>query len=313
MIPVYLFLGFLESGKTAFVQETLQDPAFNTGEKTLLVLCEEGVEEYEPDKFAGQNVRIMTVDSPDELTSERLYAEGKKINAERVLIEYNGMWETSVLANAFPKQWQLFQAVMVADASTFPAYLQNMRQLAADKIQLAEMVIFNRTDASTDKAFLHRNVKILNRRAQMMFEYKDGTVMPDDIKDELPFDITAQHFTVQDTDYGLWYMDAMEEPQKYAGKTVTFKAMVCQTKQVAKDCFVPGRFCMTCCADDITFIGMICQLNGQAMPAHRSWVDITADISLRKHKIYEGEGPWLTLKSITYNAQPPKDELVYFT
>ena len=51
-IPVYLFVGFLESGKTKFIQETFEDPNFDSGDKTLLLVCEEGEEEYNQKKFA---------------------------------------------------------------------------------------------------------------------------------------------------------------------------------------------------------------------------------------------------------------------
>lgn len=312
MVPVYLFMGFLESGKTSFIQETLEDENFNTGEKTLLVLCEEGVEEYAPERFSGSNVHIITIDAPEELTAERLLAESRKIAADRVIIEYNGMWDSAVLAQAFPRQWQLYQTVMTVDSSTFATYLQNMRQLAVDKLQMAEMVIFNRVTEATDRAVLHRSVRMVNRRAQMMFEYTDGSISDDDIVDELPFDVNADSITLHDEDYGLWYLDAMDKPEKYQGKTVHFKAMCCQTKQVPNHCFVPGRFGMTCCADDITFIGFICELNGHTMPEHRSWADVSATISVKSHKIYEGKGPWLTLTEIKYNAEPPKEELVYF-
>ena len=50
-IPVYLFTGFLDSGKTKFIQETLEDVNFNNGEKILLVVCEEGEEEYNEDNI----------------------------------------------------------------------------------------------------------------------------------------------------------------------------------------------------------------------------------------------------------------------
>ena len=55
-IPVYLFVGFLESGKTKFIQETFEDPNFDSGDKTLLLICEEGEEEYNPKKFAFPGV-----------------------------------------------------------------------------------------------------------------------------------------------------------------------------------------------------------------------------------------------------------------
>ena len=67
-IPVYLFTGFLESGKTKFIQETLEDKRFNgKGERTLLLVCEEGVEEYTPDSFASPNVFLELVEEESDL------------------------------------------------------------------------------------------------------------------------------------------------------------------------------------------------------------------------------------------------------
>ena len=76
--------------------------------------------------------------------------------------------------------------------------------------------------------------------------------------DELPFDTDAPVIDIADEDFGLWYLDAMDNLDKYMGKTVRFKGYVCQTPRVPKGCFVPGRFGMTCCAEDISFIGFIC-------------------------------------------------------
>ena len=311
--PVYLFLGFLESGKTRFIQETLEDERFNTGEKTLLVQCEEGVEEYEPDQFAGSNVHIVTVEDRSELTRDFLEKAAKKIRAERVMIEYNGMWELADLAEAMPRNWRVYQIILTVDATTFPSYLQNVRQLTVDKLRNAEDVIFNRVTDGTDRALLHRSVRMVNRRAQMMFEYEDGTFAEDDIEDELPFDVNAPVIEIEDVDFGLWYLDAADDPYKYEGKTVKFRAMSCHSKKIPDTCFVPGRFGMTCCVDDIAFVGFICDANGHRIPPHKSWVTVTAKVGVREHETYGGEGPWLTLEDIEYDVSLPEEELVYFT
>ena len=313
-LSVYLFLGFLESGKTTFIQETLEDERFNTGEKTLVVLCEEGIEELDPSTFSGNNVHIVTLEDKSQLNAEFLEKAAKKIRAERVMIEYNGMWELVDLANALPEKWRVYQIILTADASTFPNYLQNVRQLTVDKLRNAQDIIFNRVTEDTDRALLHRSVKMVNRRAQMMFEYEDGSIASDDIVDELPFDMDADIIDIGDEDYGLWYLDAADNPEKYRGKTVRFRAMSCHSKKIPEDCFVPGRFGMTCCVEDITFVGFICQTNGMKMPPHKSWVVVTAEVDVRTHKTYGGEaGPWLLLKDIAYDVQPPEEELVYFT
>lgn len=310
-LPVYLFTGFLESGKTTFIQETLEDPGFCSGEKTLLLLCEEGEAEYDPTRFAGGNVTLLTVENESDLTVDFLKEYKKKHRIDRVLIEYNGMWKLETLYNALPKDWEIFQIITLADSSTFPSYLANLRQLAVDKLQDPEVVIFNRCTEATDKALLHRSVRMVNRRAAIAYERTDGSVDQDDIVDELPFDKTAPAFTVEDRDFGIWYLDIFDDVDAYVGKTVTFKAYVCQTPRAPKGCFVAGRFGMTCCAEDISFIGMICKAENAAALAHRSWVNVTAVIEKKPHPIYEGDGPWLIASSVT-PAEPPAEELVYF-
>lgn len=311
--PVYLFLGFLESGKTKFIQETLEDKNFNTGERTLIILCEEGIEEYDPSRFPSKNVHMVTIEDKSQLTAQTLEQAAKKVRAERVMIEYNGMWELADLARALPKSWRLFQILMTADASTFPNYLQNVRQLTVDKLKVAEDVVFNRVTDETDRALLHRSVRMVNRRAQLLFEYENGEVMGDDIVDELPFDMDAPVIEIADDDYGIWYLDALDNPEKYRGKTVKFRAMSCHSKNIPSNCFVPGRFGMTCCIEDVAFVGFICEAGDFKLPPHRTWVNVTATVDVREHRLYEGEGPWLTLTDIEYDVDVPEEELVYFT
>ncbi len=198
-IPVYLFLGFLDSGKTHFMQENLCDREFMSGEKTLVVLCEEGEEELDPSQYkGGKNVTIVTVSEKEQLTEPFLSEAAKKAKAERVMIEYNGMWLLNDLGQALPKNWQIFQIMMTADAATFDMYNSNMRQLVYDKISATEVVFFNRYDDSIDKMKLHTIVRAINRRANILYEYKDGSVEPDNIVDPLPFDINAPVIEVKD-------------------------------------------------------------------------------------------------------------------
>ena len=201
-IPVYLFTGFLDAGKTAFIQETLEDPGFNTGEKTLVLLCEEGENEYRPERFAGGNVSFLPVEEQAGLTTAFLKDYQKKHRVDRVLIEYNGMWPLQALYDALPTDWDIYQIILLADSTTFASYMTNMRQLAVDKLQDPEMVIFNRCTDATDKAYLHRAVRMVNRRAQMAFERTDGSVDPDDVVDELPFDTDAPVIDIADEDFG---------------------------------------------------------------------------------------------------------------
>lgn len=310
-IPVYVFTGFLDAGKTRFIQETLEDPRFNAGEKTLLLVCEEGEEEFDPSTFSGQNVYIETVEDQDEITEEELEALRKKHRAERVCVELNGMCQIGDFYAKFPESWVIYQEIMFADAGTFPMYNANMRSLVVDKVGGCEMVVFNRVDESTDKMELHKIVRALNRRCDIMYEDREGNVEYDEIEDPLPFDIEADVIEIKDDDYGIWYRDITEDMKKYSGKTVKFKAQVAHLKKKEKDSFVPGRFIMTCCVDDIQFMGFVCQFPGGDQLAQRDWVWVTAKISLRYHKMYKDMGPVLTALEVT-PAEKAKQDVVTF-
>lgn len=309
-LPVYIFSGFLEAGKTRFIQEALQDPQFNTGEKTLLVVCEEGLEEYRPQTFCG-NVTLLPVEAEAELTAERLAQACKKTRFDRAMIEYNGMWPLQLLFESLPKNWRIYQHMCFVDAATFPQYFANLRQRMVERFQDADMVVFNRCPKDADKLPMHRAVKMVNRRAEIAYEYPDGQADYDDIKDPPPFDMEAPIIEIADTDFGLFYMDILDDPDRYAGKTLHFKAMVCLTDLAPKGCFAPGRFGMTCCIEDVAFIGLLCQYGNIDALAQREWIDLTARVEMTEHKIYDGRGPLLVAVSVE-KARPPQEELVYF-
>ena len=231
-LPVYLFTGFLEAGKTKFIQETLEDIRFNAGERTLLLLCEEGVEEYEPAKFSGKHVNIAVIEEESDLTEAHLADLIRKYPADRVVVEYNGMWKLDTLYQNMPESWTVYQEIMLADAGTFLGYNANMRQLMVDKLTNAEMIVLNRTPASIDKDEVHKIVRGISRRATITYDYPDGHVEYDEIEDPLPFDIDAPVIVIEDDDYALWYRDISEEMEKYEGKTVKFKAQVAMLKRL---------------------------------------------------------------------------------
>lgn len=310
-IPVYVFTGFLDSGKTRFMQGTLEDERFNAGEKTLLLVCEEGEEEYDPSQFSGSNVYIEYVEDQDALDDKSLEALRKKYRAERVMVELNGMKQVSDFYAKLPENWQVYQEIMFADASTFPVYNANMRSLVVDKVGGCEMVVFNRADESVDRMELHKIVRAINRRCDIAYEDENGEAEFDDIEDPLPFDLEADVIEIQDEDYGLWYRDVTEDMKKYSGKTVKFKAQVAHTRKVEKGCFVPGRFIMTCCVDDVEFMGFVCQYEGAEELQQRSWVWVTAKISLQYHKLYKEMGPVLTALEIT-PAEKAEQDIVTF-
>lgn len=308
-IPVYVFTGFLDSGKTKFIQETLEDERFNAGERTLLLVFEEGEEEYDFSTYPHQNVYLEVLDQRT-VTTKDMQALAKKYKAQRVVAELNGMELVGDLYTRFPQDWAVAQEVMFADATTFAQYNNNMRNLMMDKLMGAQMVIFNRVEPGADTMPLHKLVRAANRRVDIMYDFTDGTNAYDDVEDPLPFDINAPVIQVKDEDYALWYRDVTEEPEKYDGKTVSFKCQAAMLRREKKGIFAPGRFVMTCCVEDIQFLGVPCIYPGQVEP--RAWYQVTAKISAEKHSLYKGElGPVLTAISVE-PAQPAQPDVATF-
>ena len=179
-----------------------------------------------------------------------------------------------------------------------------------EQVFASDVVIFNRTDDDTDRGHLRRTIKNINRKAQIVYERKDGTI--DERPEELPFDINQDVIELSDADYAIWYMDAMENYKKYDGKVVKFLALVYNPDKLKKGIIVPGRFAMTCCVEDVTFIGFKCKYEKEEELAHKSWIDITAEIHVEFAREYKGKGPVLYPVAIE-KAQKPEDELVYFS
>ena len=310
-IPVYVFTGFLDSGKTKFIQQTLEDPRFNAGERTLLLVFEEGEEEFDISAYPHQNVYIEVLDQQS-VTTKELQNLAKKHKAQRVVAELNGMQLVGDLYTRFPAGWAVAQEVMFADSATFMTYNANMRNLVMDKLVGAQMVIFNRLEPEADIMPFHKLVRAANRRIDILYEYTDGSTQFDEIEDPLPFDINAPVIEVKDEDYALWYRDVSEEPAKYDGKTVSFKGQVAKLRREKNGMFAPGRFVMTCCVDDIQFCGIPCHYPKAGELESRAWVQVVAKISAEKHALYQGEtGPVLTAVSVE-PAEPAEPDVATF-
>ena len=310
-VPVYLFTGFLEAGKTKFIQETLEDKRFNNGEKTLLLLCEEGEEEYDISAMPYQEVYIRTIEEPEELTSEHLKALLQACGATRVVLEYNGMWQLARLYQNLPDRWAVYQEMFFVDATTFLQYNANMRSLVVDKLNTCELVIFNRFTEAMDKMTFHKIVRGVSRRTDIAYEYTNGQVEYDEIEDPLPFDIEAPVIHLADTDYALWYRDIMEDPAKYDGKTISFRGIVARDPKFPPKTFAVGRHVMTCCVEDIAYSCVVAEWQSAEMLQTRQWVQVTGKIHVKKHKLYRGKGPVLDVQEIVLTG-PPEQEVATF-
>lgn len=309
-IPVYLFTGFLESGKTKFIQETMEDERFNSGEKVLLIVCESGVEQYDRKKFAYDNVDIVTFKDEKELTTAALVKSERECKPEKVVIEYNGMWLIDDLYRKLPDNWPVYQEMCFLQAGTFMMYNSNMRQLMVDKLKGAELVVLNRAPKGIDKETIHKIVRAASRRAQIAYEYTDGSVEYDDIKDPLPYDTDAPVVVIKDTDYAEFYRDFNEDPKRYIGKTLKLKG-VCYDRDIPKGFFLIGRHIMTCCEADIEYYPLICASDNAPAPKSGDWRMVTGTLSLEKNKLVKGKAPVLHVETISVTT-PPEQEVATF-
>jgi len=311
-IPVYLFTGFLEGGKTHIIQESMEDQRFNSGEKTLIIMCEEGIEELELDRFWGKNCYFELIEDQEDLTLDMLTLLYKKHKIDRVIIEYNGMWLLERLYAAMPADWFIFQNMMFADAKTFLNYNANMRQLMVDKLQACEMIVLNRTPEDIDKEEIHRVVRSVTLRATITYDYPDGHVEYDEIEDPLPFDIDAPIIDIKDEDYAIWYRDLAEETDKYHGKTVRFKGIVARDPKLGKSSLVIGRHVMTCCADDIEYNALVCNFPSAINLKTRDWTIVTAKIKVEPHKLYGRPGPVLYAEKTEFATKPVQEVATFY-
>ena len=311
--PVYLFLGFLDSGKTKFIQETLEDPRFSNGEKTLLLVTEEGEEEYETIKFANaENVDLVVLEDKAQLTEEYLSQLQLEYGSNRIVVEYNGTWMLEDFFNAMPEGWMVNQIMTFFDANTFINYNANMRQFTYDKIQDTQLVVFNRFSEGMDKMQFHKIVRGISRRCDIVYEHINGKADFDDIEDPLPFDINAPVIQIEDRDYAFFYRDLTENLEAYIGKTVKFRGLVATDKRLSPQDIVVGRHVMTCCADDIQYLGLACVLPQVMDLQTRDWINITAKITFQKHRIYKGKGPVLVAERVIICEQPEEPLATFY-
>ncbi|MCR4924323.1 MAG: GTPase [Lachnospiraceae bacterium] len=309
-LPVYFFTGFLESGKTSFIKETLKDDQFKDGLKTLCIICEEGLEELTEEEMKENLFTVKYIEDEDDFNYDKMMEFDEEVDPDRVVIEFNGTWDPAMALDVCPEHWMLAEGIATVDASTYEAYLANMKQMMTRQFTYADLVLFNRCEDSMDLPMFKRTVRAINRASQVIFEMKDGTIN-NNVKEELPYDINASEIVIEDDDFGIWYLDTFDNLDAYLGKTVKFKAMVHKPKTPKMDVFVPGRYAMTCCAEDIQFVGLPCKWKDSRKLKEKQYVYVTATIGKVMNRQYGQETPVLTASRVD-RADPAKEEVVYF-
>jgi uncharacterized membrane protein YcgQ (UPF0703/DUF1980 family) len=301
--------GFLESGKTEFIRYTLQQPYFQVKGTTLLFLCEEGEVEYDEQILKNSRTEIELIENEEDFNPEHLTELEKKHKPERIIIEFNGMWNPKNIK--LPFFWSLEQQITTINAATFPTYYTNMKSMVAEQVRNSEMIIFNRCDGLDEElAVYRRNIKAVNQKAEIIFEDAQGEISTI-FEDDLPFDLKQDEIDLTEEGYGIWYLDALDHLDRYVGKKITYLAQVMIPKDSPNGYFVPGRQVMTCCAEDIAFLGFACKYNKVSELQNRQWVKVKAEVKKEYWEDYKQVGPVLYAISVE-PAKAPKEEVLSF-
>lgn len=312
-IPVFLFTGFLDAGKTSFIQSLLEDKEFNRGQKILVLQCEEGETELDVGKLPDSaSVYVETVEEEEALTELLLKKLEKQYKPTRIMVEYNGMWMLDSFFQALPENWAIAGETLFIDSTTFAQYNANLRQHVFNKLRTAELVLFNRVTEDTDKMALHKIVRAVSRQCDIAYSYDSGKTEYDEIIDPLPFDVNAPVIEVEDKDYALFYQDLLEDFKKYHGKTVEMNLLVATKGRMPKETFVAGRQLMQCCANDVQFAAFAFRYPKVSELQHAQWYRIQASIEVRFSPVYGKKGPVFNVKSIRPASEPEEPIATFY-
>jgi len=301
-IPVFIINGFLEAGKTRFLRFTLDQDYFKTEGETILLNCEEGDEQYPQELLESTNTRLLQIGDISELTTEKLKAIETAYDPERIIIEWNGMWQMSDFR--LPDGWFLNQQITVIDTGSFDLYLKNMKPLLGQMLKFSEMVICNRADGVDEEVLgsYYLQLKAMTKDAEIIFEGKDGEIRGD-FNIELPYDINADSIVVDNKDFAIFYVDMMDRPERYSGKHVEYVGEILAPEELGDSAFVVGRMVMTCCEADIQYLGIICRYGKASAYNNRDWIKVRGVVRAEENEQYGGVGPVIYVDEVVRTAR----------
>lgn len=256
-VPVYLFTGFLDAGKTTLIKDCMNDTGFMEGiERTLLLCFEQGEVSYDEAFCNAHHLFVEYYEDASALTPEKIHELDVIYHPSQVFIEWNGtMPVPESFLNGLGDSWPLVQVLTPVDATTFELYISAMRSMLFEQLRYSDTVIVNRCTEDTNARMIRGNIKAINRRAQIFWEGPFGAQV--NLKQGLlPFDLNAPVIDVADDDYGIWYMDCVENPDKYAGKKIILRGYYAENIPGYKQTFILGRRAMVCCAQDTSLCGI---------------------------------------------------------
>ena len=310
-LPVFVINGFLEAGKTQFMKFTMQQEYFKTEGNTLLIVCEEGDEEYDEKLLSSTHTTIKYIEDIKDFTIQNMERFTKEVNPERILREWNGLWEQDKLE--IPDIWFINQMITIYDTSTLDLYIKNkdLKAYMGKMLINSELVICNRAD-NIDEDILstyHLQIKAMAPNAEIIFEGEEGEITGD-FSINLPYNLDDKKLIIKPEDYGVFYIDIMDRTEKYDTKEVEFTAQVVRPEGIGDDVLITGRRAMTCCEADIRFLGFVCKYRGAKNFKNKDWVKIKGKIKVEVNKQYRAKGPVIYADEVLLTG--PIDGLVQF-
>jgi len=308
-VPIYMITGFLESGKTTLGLTVLANERFTQGGTCLIIQCEEGEAGYPQDQLKQYKGVLVNLEDADELTSAKLAQLETEYRPTCVIMEYNSMWGIERLDDLrLPRLWGWAQVVTTADATTLANYMTNMRKLLTDPMKAADMIYVNRCGEDFDKGSWRKQIRAMNAAATILFENLDGSV-EDGVRDEdLPYDMKADVIKITEEQYGTLYLDSVDHPERYDGKTLQMVGRAYPRKSFPPGFYFFGREAMTCCAADIQACGWPCR--GERTPDGKTYFTLTA--RAKRVESPDGKVGLMLYEEKTERAKTPREEYVSF-
>ena len=310
-LPIFVINGFLEAGKTQFMKFTMQQEYFQTEGNTLLIVCEEGEVEYDKDLLESTHTTVKYIDDISDFTKEKMIEFTKEVDPERILIEWNGLWEQDKIQ--IPDIWYVNQMITIYDTSTLDLYIKNkdLKAYMGKMLKDSELVICNRADGIDEEILstYHLQIKAMAPNTEIIFEGEEGEITGD-FSINLPYNLEDSKLVIKPEEYGIFYVDAMDRTEKYDGKEVEFVAQVVRPDGIGDDILIPGRRAMTCCEADIQFLGFVCHYKGAKNFKNKDWVKVKGKIKYEMSPQYRAKGPVIYANDILLTG--PIDGLVQF-
>ena len=249
-VPVFLLNGFLESGKTSLIKEIVENNENYHNHSTVIICCEQGEVEYSEEWCKENEIEVVYVEDQSEFTVEFFDGLDKKYSPDRFVVEYNAFYDWDI--QEFPERMVIYQQITLIDASKFQVMFNNMKKVFQQMVKDSSLVIFNRCENEGKNLGQYRRfIRGMTQQAQIAFEQADGRLSAT-LDEDLPYDLTKDEIAFEEDIYPTWYVEVFDNWEKYLNKTFKFKTFV---RDVTKDTFVIGRQVMTCCANDIQFLG----------------------------------------------------------